>query len=227
MIRVLLVEDDAETRAALRVVLEAEPDLVVVAEVADGDRALAVARGVRADVALVDLHLPRADGVEVTGRLRSLEDPPHVLVLTASPGPGAAMAALSAGASGILLKALRPGDLPTAVREVHSGRTVLAPAVTADVVAHAIAGASAFSGGASDVGPAPRVLDDDDLADLTARERELARAVGLGLTNAQLAGELGVAPASAKTYVSRLLDKLGLQNRTQLAILAHRAGLLG
>lgn len=227
MIRVLLVEDDAETRAALRVVLEADPDLVVVAEAADGERALGVARGVRADVALVDLHLPHADGVDVTRRLRELEVPPRVLLLTASAGPDATIAALTAGASGFLLKAFRPGELPAAVRDVHAGRTVLAPAVTADVVARAVAAGAGTAGGAPTVVPVARVLDDDDLADLTARERELARAVGLGLTNAQLAGELGVAPASAKTYVSRLLDKLGLQNRTQLAILAHRAGLLG
>lgn len=216
MIRVLLVDDDDEVRASLRIVLDAEPDIVVVAEARDGERAVAVAAAVRADVAVVDVHMPGIDGIETTGRLATVPHPPAVLVLTAFAAPDTTLGALETGASGFLLKGVRPSELPTAVREVAAGRNVLAPEVTASVVDRAVATVRAERDR----------QDVDDLADLTDRERELATAVGHGLSNAQIASRLGIAPASAKTYVSRLLDKLGLQNRTQLAIAAHRAGLL-
>ncbi|MDM7892422.1 response regulator [Curtobacterium caseinilyticum] len=218
MIRVLLVDDDAEVRTSLRLVLDADPEIVVVAECADGERAVAVARRVRADVAVVDLRMPGGpDGVATTERLRLLDEPPRVLVLTAFEHDDAVLRALSAGANGFLLKGGRPHELPTAVRDVAADRCVLAPAVASAVVARAVSAEVATA-----VVPEP----EDDLADLTPRERELAIAVGGGLTNAQIAARLGVTPTSAKTYVSRLLDKLGLQNRTQLAIAAHRAGLV-
>lgn len=229
MIRVLLVDDDADVRASIRLVLESEPDIVVVAECPDGERGAAVARRLRVDVALVDLRMPGGpDGIATTGLLRALEVPPRVVVLTAFEHDDAVLRALEVGASGFLLKGARPHELAAAVRDVAADRCVLAPAVASAVVARAmtrptptrpmVVGPTAVA----DVGPGT----DDDLADLTPRERELATAVGEGLTNAQIAARLGVTPASAKTYVSRLLDKLGLQNRTQLAITAHRAGLV-
>lgn len=229
MIRVLLVDDDADVRASIRLVLESEPDIVVVAECPDGERGAAVARRLRVDVALVDLRMPGGpDGIATTVLLRALEVPPRVVVLTAFEHDDAVLRALEVGASGFLLKGARPHELAAAVRDVAADRCVLAPAVASAVVARAVTrptptrptmvGTTAVA----DAGPGA----EDDLADLTPRERELAVAVGEGLTNAQIAARLGVTPASAKTYVSRLLDKLGLQNRTQLAITAHRAGLV-
>lgn len=216
MIRVLLVDDDDEVRESLRLLIEREGDMVVAAETTTGERAASVAAAVRTDVAIVDVQMPGIDGIETTRRLRALPQPPAVLVVTAFQPGDRPLGALAAGASGFLLKSFRPHELPAAVREVATGRQVLAPAVTATVVAEAMRART----------PEPDPLPEDDLGDLTDRERELCRAVGGGLTNAQIATALGITPTTAKTYVSRLLDKLGLQNRTQLAILAHRAGLL-
>jgi len=221
VIRVLLVDDDAEVRESLRLIVESEPDMVVVAEVATGERAVASARSLRVDVAVVDVQMPGIDGIETTTRLRALPTPPSVLVLTAFAPGEATFGALEAGAAGFLLKSFRPHELPAAVRDVAAGRQVLAPDVTAAVVAEAVRARR------EPEPPPPGPCDlDDDLHDLTPRERDLARALGLGLTNAQIALELGVTTTSAKTYVSRLLEKLGLQNRTQVAVLAHRAGLV-
>ncbi|PZF57770.1 DNA-binding response regulator [Curtobacterium sp. MCSS17_008] len=216
MIRVLLVDDDDEVRESLRLVVEHEGDMVVAAEAACGERAVSVAAAVRVDVAVVDVQMPGIDGVETTRRLRALPRPPAVLVVTAFRPDDRPLGALEAGAAGFLLKAFRPQELPAAIREVAAGRQVLAPAVTATVVAEAMRARTRD----------PEPLPPDDLGDLTDRERQLCRAVGEGLTNAQIAAALGITATTAKTYVSRLLDKLGLQNRTQLAILAHRAGLL-
>ncbi|WP_175415914.1 response regulator [Curtobacterium sp. SGAir0471] len=215
MIRVLIVDDDHEVRASLRVLLEADPGIVVVAECSDGERAVTTARRLRADVAVVDLRMPGIDGVETTERLLAETPTERVLVLTAFEHDDAVLRALAAGASGFLLKGSRPRELAAAVHDVVAGRCVLAPAVTTAVVARAVL---------RDQERPPEPVD--DLVDLTERERELAVAVGEGLTNAQIAARLGVTPSSAKTFVSRLLEKLGLQNRTQLAIAAHRAGLV-
>lgn len=215
-IRVLLVDDDDQVRAAIRLILESEDDIVVVAETRDALRADAIARTHPVDVAVVDLHMPDRDGIATTRALRRLPDPPRVLILTAFNRDDALIEALAAGASGILLKGLKPGELPTAVRSVAAGDGVLAPAVATAVIGHAVAERNRQG-----VSETP-----DTLQDLTDRERELMHAVGMGLSNTQIAAHLVVSPATAKTYVSRLLEKLGLVNRTQMAILAHRAGLL-
>lgn len=215
MTRVLLVDDDDDIRSSLRIVIESEPGLVVVAQCSDGERAVATARRLRCDVAVVDLRMPGIDGIETTRRLRECPAAPAVLVLTAFDDGDDVLRALGAGASGFLLKGTRPHELPAAIVDVAAGRCVLAPAVADAVVRRAVA---------RDHEEQP--LPFDDLGDLTDRERELVVAVGEGLTNAQIAGRLGVTATSAKTYVSRVLDKLGLQNRTQLAIAAHRAGLV-
>jgi DNA-binding NarL/FixJ family response regulator len=213
--RVLLVDDDDDIRASLRIVIESDPGLVVAAEFADGARAVAAARRLRCDVAVVDLRMPGIDGIETTRLLRQEPDGPAVLVLTAFEHDDSVLRALGAGASGFLLKGSRPHELPAAIHDVAAGRCVLAPAVASAVVERAVA---------REQEDRPEPVD--DLGDLTDRERALVIAVGEGLTNAQIAGRLGVTPTSAKTYVSRILDKLGLQNRTQLAIAAHRAGLV-
>lgn len=217
MIRVLLVDDDADVRSSLRMVLDAVPDIAVVADVDGGERATGVAQHLRVDVAVVDLRMPGIDGIELTRRLTRLPNPPAVLVLTAFSADDTVFEALKAGAGGFLLKNFRPDELPAAVRDIAAGRGALAPSVAATVIRRAIR--------ANDepVGPDTPTGDLDDLTD---RERELVRAVGLGMSNAGIAAHLGISSASAKTYVSRVLEKLGLQNRTQLAIAAHRAGIL-
>lgn len=216
MIRVLLVDDDADVRASLRLILDASPDLSVVADVDSGERGIAVAQQLRVDVVVVDLRMPGLDGIEVTRRLSTVAAPPAILVLTAFSADDTVLEALGAGASGFLLKSFRPNELPTAVRDVAGGRGALAPDIAATVIRQAVRSTPS--------GKAP--ADVDDLTDLTVRERDLAQAVGLGMSNAGIARHLGISAASAKTYVSRLLEKVGLENRTQLAIAAHRAGLL-
>lgn len=213
-IRVLLVDDDTDVRASLRVIVDAEADLSVVAEAPNAARAVALARQLGIDVAVVDVHMPGRNGIEATAELVALDAPPKVLILTSFSSDENALAALANGASGFILKALRPGELPDAIRAVHGGRSVLAAPVLPSVINRAVAAHQKDQ-------EIP-----DDLADLTARERELMRAVGLGLSNNQIAAELVISEASAKTYVSRLLDKVGATNRTQLAIMAFRAGLL-
>lgn len=213
-IRVLLVDDDADVRASLRVIVDAEADLSVVAEAPSAARAIALARQLGVDVAVVDVHMPGRSGIDATADLRSLDNAPKVLILTSFANDENAIAALAAGANGFLLKALRPGELPDAIRAVHEGRNVVAAPMLPAVIDRAVT--------------AHRKEQDipDDLANLTPREIDLMRAVGLGLSNSRIAAELSISEASAKTYVSRLLDKLGASNRTQLAITAFRAGLL-
>ncbi|MBF4576707.1 response regulator transcription factor [Frondihabitans sp. VKM Ac-2883] len=218
MIRVLLVDDDADIRSSLRLILDTVPDVVVVGDVDSGERGLAVSAQLGVDVVVVDLRMPGMDGIEVTKRLRERANPPAVLILTAFSADDTVLTALAAGAAGFLLKNFRPDKLPAAVRDIAHGRGALAPSVAATVIRHAVRPDHSTS--------AHSARGDDDLGDLTERERELAYAVGLGMSNTGIATHLGISPASAKTYVSRLLEKLGLQNRTQLAIAAHRAGIL-
>lgn len=210
MIRTAIVDDDDEIRDILRDVLDAEQDIAVAATYSSGQRAVDALRRTRVDVAVVDLEMPGIDGVETTRRLRALDTPPSVLILTAFDALDRAVEALDAGASAFLLKSLRPAELPAVLREVAAGRTVLAPAIASGVFARATA----------------RTARPDPLEGLTAREREIAREVGRGLSNNEIARALHISSASAKTFVTRLLDKLGYQNRTQLAIAAHHAGLL-
>ncbi|WP_239452001.1 response regulator transcription factor [Frondihabitans sp. PAMC 28766] len=213
----MLIDDDHDIRESLRLILDSVGDVAVVADVDCGERGVAVARQLRVDVAVVDLRMPDMDGVETTRLLRLLPEPPAVLVLTAFSTDDSVLDALAAGASGFLLKNFRPEELPAAVRDIAAGRGALAPSVAATVIREAVRPLAM---------PTPDRSGPDDLSDLTERERDLARAVGHGMSNARIATHLGISAASAKTYVSRLLEKLGLQNRTQLAIAAHRAGLL-
>jgi DNA-binding NarL/FixJ family response regulator len=215
-IRVLIVDDDPDIRESVRIILDAEEDIVVVAEAESGARAVGIARRIAADVALVDVNMPGRNGIETTRDLLELPEPPKVLILTAFATDSYTLDALGAGASGYLLKNFRPGELPDAVRTVARGESVLAPAVTSAVIGRVVAAQQAAEAGDKT----------DDLADLTDRERDLIRAIALGMSNNQIAAHLTISPASVRTYVSRLLDKLGLSNRTQLAILAHRAGLV-
>ncbi|MEZ0068097.1 DNA-binding NarL/FixJ family response regulator [Streptacidiphilus sp. MAP12-20] len=215
-IRVLIVDDQPVLRSGLVALLRTAPDLDVVGEAEDGAQALPLARELRPDVVLMDLEMPRVDGVEATLQLLRLDEPPRVLVLTTHNTDDKVMSALQAGAAGFLLKDVRPEELIASVRTVAAGGSALAPDVMAALVQRA---------GADHRTSERAVSARERLDALAPGERDVLALVGEGRTNAQIAAELHLAPASVKTYVSRILGQLGLDNRTQAAILAHEAGL--
>jgi DNA-binding NarL/FixJ family response regulator len=211
---VLLVDDERLVRAGLHMILEAEPDLVVVGEAADGAEALAAVRSLRPDVVLMDLRMPRVDGLTATRRIVAEPDPPAILVLTTFDLDENVYAALAAGASGFLLKDAPEAQLLAAIRTVTQGVALLAPSVTRRLVA-ALAP------------PARRTPAGPDLDALTQRETDVLRLVAHGLSNADIATELGIAEATVKTHLSHVLAKLGLVSRTQAVVTAYEAGLVG
>ena len=214
MIRVLVVDDEALVRSGLRMILEAAPDIVVVAEARDGDEALAAVRTHRPEVVLMDVRMPGTDGLTATARIGRDQDAPKVIMLTTFDLDEYVHAALRAGAVGFLLKDTPPRDLAAAVRTVAAGHAMLAPSVTRRLI-------SAFTvKGPSSVDQARRRLEV-----LTEREQDVVQAVARGLSNAEIAGALGMAETTVKAHVSRALAKLGLTNRVQAAILVHDAGL--
>ncbi len=208
-VRLLLADDHAAVRAGLRLLLEGER-ITVVGEAADGAAAIRNARALRPDVVLMDVRMPGVDGVEAT-RAIVAEGTAQVLVLTTFDLDEVVFGALRAGAAGFLLKSADAGALTDAILRVAAGESVLAPAVTRRVLA-------AF---AETRAPAPA----PGLEHLTPREREVLAALGRGLGNAELAAELGVGEATAKTHVSSVLAKLGVRSRVQAAIVAREAGL--
>jgi DNA-binding NarL/FixJ family response regulator len=215
-IRVLLVDDEELVRFGLRTVLEAGGDFEIVGEAADGAAAVAAARTLRPDVVLIDIRMPRVDGLAATKQILSQPDPPRVAVLTTFHLDEYVFAALEAGASGFLLKDTPPREIVAAVRAVADGSQMLSPAVTRRLIAEYVGRRSS-----------PR--RDDALRKIDAlsdREREVLVLLGRGLSNADAAQSMFMSEATVKTYVSRMLTKLGLENRTQAAILAHEAGLL-
>ena len=215
-VRVLLVDDDALVRAGLSMILASAPDLEVVGEAADGADVVTAVRTHRPDVVLMDIRMPRVDGLTATGRVTALPDPPRVVVLTTFGLDEYVFRALEAGASGFLLKDTPPRDLVDAVRVVARGDAMLSPSVTRALVERF----AATSGGSRRSAALAR------LAPLTDREREVLVAVGRGLSNAEVGKALFMSEATVKTHVSRLLLKLECANRVQVAILAHDAGLL-
>ncbi|MGY1667208.1 response regulator transcription factor [Geodermatophilus sp. SYSU D00696] len=215
-IRVVLVDDEELVRFGLRTVLEAAGDIEVVGEAADGAAGVAAARDLRPDVVLTDIRMPRMDGLAATREILALPDPPQVAVLTTFHLDEYVYAALAAGAAGFLLKDTPPREIAAAVRAVADGTATLSPAVTATLIESYV-----------DRRAAPRRARAlRRVAALSDREREVLALLGSGGSNAELAGRLFVSEATVKTYVSRLLTKLDLANRTQAAILAHEAGLL-
>ncbi|MGY1697107.1 MULTISPECIES: response regulator transcription factor [unclassified Geodermatophilus] len=215
-IRVLLVDDEELVRFGLRTVLEAAGDVDVVGEAGDGAAAVAAARELRPDVVLTDIRMPGMDGLAATRAILALPDPPQVAVLTTFHVDEYVYAALAAGAAGFLLKDTPPREIAAAVRAVADGTATLSPAVTATLIASYV-----------DRRAAPRRAEAlRRVAALSDREREVLTLLGSGESNADLARRLFVSEATVKTYVSRLLTKLDLANRTQAAILAHEAGLL-
>ncbi|MGY1815555.1 response regulator transcription factor [Blastococcus sp. SYSU D00820] len=215
-IRVLLVDDEELVRFGLRTVLEATGGFEVVGEAGDGRAAVAAAEQLRPDVVLTDIRMPVMDGLEATRRILALPHPPQVAVLTTFHVDEYVYAALAAGAAGFLLKDTPPREIAAAVRAVADGTATLSPKVTATLIESYV-----------DRRTAPRrAAALQRIAELSEREREVLVLLGGGGSNAELARELFVSEATVKTYVSRLLTKLGLANRTQAAILAHEAGLL-
>ena len=215
-IRVLLVDDEELVRFGLRTVLEAAGDVDVVGEAGDGAAAVAAARELRPDVVLTDIRMPGTDGLTATREILALPDPPQVAVLTTFHVDEYVYAALAAGAAGFLLKDTPPREIAAAVRAVADGTATLSPAVTAGLIASYV-----------DRRTVPRRAEAlQRVATLSEREREVLSMLGSGGSNAELARQLFVSEATVKTYVSRLLTKLDLANRTQAAILAHEAGLL-
>ncbi|MER5945715.1 response regulator transcription factor [Streptomyces sp. NPDC001904] len=215
-IRLLLVDDDPLVRSGLRFMLGGADDVEIVGEAADGEEALTRAAALRPDVVLMDIRMPVLDGLAATERLRAREDAPEVVVLTTFHADEQVLRALRAGAAGFVLKDASPADILGAVRSVAGGDPVLSPAVTRQLMTHAAAsGREARTAGAR-----ARV------GELAEREREVALEVGRGKSNAQIAATLYMSVPTVKTHVSRVMTKLDLNNRVQIALLVHDAGLL-
>jgi DNA-binding NarL/FixJ family response regulator len=213
-IRVLLVDDQELIRVGFRLVLDAEDDLEVVGEAADGEQAVTEASRLRPDVVLMDVRMPRRDGLEATRQLLHAVPTARVLVLTTFDLDEYAFGALDAGASGFLLKDAQRAELTGAIRAVHRGDAVLSPRVTRRVIERLAPAATMPQG------PDPSAL-------LTEREREVFVAIGRGLTNAEIAAELFLGESTVKTHVGRVLAKLDARDRIQAVILAHRWGVVG
>jgi DNA-binding NarL/FixJ family response regulator len=216
-IRLLIADDQALVRTGFRMILEAEPDLQVVGEAADGAIAVQLARQLRPDVVLMDIRMPTMDGVEATRRLAGpgSDDGARVLILTTFDLDEYVMEALRAGASGFLLKDVPPEDLIDAIRVVAAGDALLAPSVTRRLIDR-IAG----------VMPPADWVTPPGLDQLTDRELEVLRQMAKGLSNAEIATELSVSETTVKTHVGRVLTKLGLRDRVQAVVLAYESGLV-
>ena len=214
-IRVLLADDQAMVRRGFRMILDAEPDLEVVAEAEDGEEAVAAAAGASPDVAVLDIRMPRLDGIAATRRLLAGPAPPHVLIVTTFDDDDSLYEALRAGAGGFLLKNAPPEQLVDAVRAVAAGEGMLASAVTRRVIEEFARRAPAPER------PPPRAIDE-----LTAREVDVLRLLARGLSNAEIAEALVISPGTAKTHVQRILMKLGLRDRVQAVVLAYETGLV-
>jgi DNA-binding NarL/FixJ family response regulator len=214
-IRVMLVDDQELVRAGFRMILDAEGDIDIVAEAADGLQAVDLAQRYTVDVALMDIRMPNLDGIEATRRIVELRPTTYVLMLTTFDLNEYVYEALRAGASGFLLKDAPPEQLVEAIRTVASGDALLAPAVTRRVI-------EAYTRR-----PPPR--DDGappELAELTPREIEVLRLIAKGQSNAEIAKELYLGETTVKTHVARILHKLRLRDRVQAVVVAYETGLV-
>jgi DNA-binding NarL/FixJ family response regulator len=214
VVRVLIVDDDALVRSGLRMMLAGAETIEVVGEAGDGRAVLPALDHHRPDVVLMDIRMPQLDGIAATRLLRAQPDPPAVIVLTTFDADELVLRALRAGAAGFLLKDTPPADIVRAIELAHAGDGMLSPTVTRRLIA-LVAG----DGGASERRERAR----EALTALSAREHEVALAVGRGASNADIAFELHMSVATVKAHVSRLLAKLGVENRVQVALLVQDA----
>ncbi|GAA3426863.1 response regulator transcription factor [Streptosporangium nondiastaticum] len=215
-IGVLIADDDPLVRAGLAMMLGGAPDIHVVAEAGDGTEVLPLVARHAPDVVLMDIRMPAMDGLAATERLRARGAAPEVIVLTTFDADEHVLRALRAGAAGFLLKDTPPGEIVTAIRQVARGYPVLSPSVTRRLIDRV-------------ADPAPdlrRARARERLAVLNDREREVSVAVGQGRSNAEIGAVLFLSVPTVKTHVSSVLAKLGLNNRVQIALLVHEAGLL-
>jgi len=219
-IRVLVCDDQMLIRTGYVTIFGAQPGLEVVGEAGDGQMAVDAARRLRPDVVVMDIRMPVLDGIEATRRLAGpgVPDPIRVLVVTTFNLDEYVYDALRAGASGFLLKDAPPTELVAGVRTVASGESLLAPAVTRQLIGHFATRVRASDPAAPG--------EDNPLAALTEREREVLTHIAGGLSNAEIAGALVISPETVKTYVSRILTKLDLRDRVQAVVFAFRTGLV-
>ena len=215
MIRVVLADDQALVRAGFRALINAEPDMEVVGEAADGTEAVATARRLVPDVVLMDIRMPRLDGIAATAAIAGDEScaDVHVVILTTFESDEHVVEGLRAGAAGFLVKDTEPVDLLRAIRSVVAGDALLSPSVTRRLIAEFVAGA-------------PPRSDVPGLEVLTDREREVMSLVARGMTNDEIADHLVISPATARTHVSRAMVKLGARDRAQLVVFAYESGLV-
>nr|WP_073186712.1 response regulator transcription factor [Tessaracoccus bendigoensis] len=213
MTRLAIIDDDPLVRAGLRLILGADPAMQVVAEATDGDGAVDLVREHRPDVVLMDIRMPRVNGLVATERVVALPDPPRVIILTTFDADDMVLKALSVGASGFLLKDTPPERMLEDIRKVADGEPTLSPSVAAQVIA--VATNRAELGRRESARAA--------LDALTERERAVALDIGQGRTNAQIAGAHYLSVATVKAHVTRILEKLGATNRVQVAIIVHDA----
>jgi DNA-binding NarL/FixJ family response regulator len=213
-VRVLIADDQALVRAGFKMILDAEDDLDVVGEAADGIEAVELTRRLKPDVVLMDIRMPQLDGIEATRRVIALDGTPpaRVLILTTFDLDEYVYEALRAGASGFLLKDVPPEQLAAGIRIVAHGEALLAPSITKRLIQEFAASAPAAT-------TPPKGMDE-----LTARELEVFKLVARGLSNAEIAAELIVSETTVKTHVARVLMKLGLRDRVQAVVLAYESG---
>ena len=212
MIRVALVDDQSLFRAGIRMLVDSQPDLEVVAEASDGREAIDVVRQSRPDVVLMDIRMPDMDGLAATAELLTDPEPPRIVMLTTFDLDEAAARAIRQGASGFLLKDADPEFLLAAIRTVHAGSAVIAASATRELFERF-----------TDAAPRPVP---NAYADLTEREREIFALAARGLSNAEIAAREYLSEATVKTHISRILTKLGLRDRVQLVVFAFEHGLV-
>ena len=213
-IRVLVVDDDALVRAGLTMLLAGVDDIEIVGEAADGSEVEHAVAEHQPDVVLMDIRMPRMDGLAATEIVRARDPSPEVIVLTTFDADDHVLSALRVGASGFLLKDTPPAGIVRAIRAVAAGEPILSPTITRRLIEHAT----------KSEGGERRRHAREQLDRLTEREREVAVAIGHGKSNAEISRELYMSVATVKAYVSRLLEKLGYNNRVQIALMAHDAG---
>jgi len=214
MIRVLIADDQGLVRGGFRMILDSQPDIEVVGEAGNGREAIELARELEPDVVLMDIRMPELDGLEATRRVLAVDGGPRVLIVTTFDADEYVYAAMRAGASGFVLKDLRPEGLAEAVRVVATGEALLAPAITRRLIEQFVRR------------PPPGAARPAELDALTDREVEVLRLVARGLSNGEIASSLFLSEATVKTHLTHILTKLGVRDRVQAVVLAYESGLV-